>query len=181
MDYEEEIIYEPLELPNRKRPLRFRVARGLAVGFVCFVAFILSLVAFYEFYPVENTDFETPEVSLECSYHPDGFFTVNITDAGDRKPGVGGSEYYLMDGNGTRIPGMYGILEEIYCRNMSYAQFNISFNDSNGDAGIGPGDSFIIRSVEGGGPADVGMIFELKFGRTGDTIGKVRLSKENGA
>lgn len=125
----------------------------------------------------EDTDRQTPEFTLESSYQNEScLFIVNITDV-DWTCGVTATEFYLEHENGTQVPGEWGNVEDIYGLNMSYAPFNLSFDDKDRNGMMNTGDCFFIRSVEDGGPADVGMIFELRFSVTGKTMGKVRLTK----
>ena len=139
----------------------------------------LAVVIYNWTLQTEDYDIRSPKLTLQCSYNEDGFFIVNITDA-DRKPGVTSSIYYLEDGNGIQVPEESGYyVSQIYGLNMSYAPYNISFDDNDSNGRMSTGDSFIIRSMEKRGSADEGYIFKLVYGITGDTMGTVRLSKGN--
>lgn len=142
------------------------------------IILILVPLAYVMIVPQPEEDWPTPKIKLRSSYQEDGFFIVNITDV-DGSCSVVHGEFYLEDGNGTLIPGVCGHVTDIYGLNMFYKGYNFSFMDNDRDGEISAGDNFTIRSVEDGGPADVGMIFELRFSVTGKTMGTVRLSKEN--
>jgi len=176
MDYDEEIGYEPLELQDKKRKRRIRVMKGLAICLGCLAVLTFAIMIYNLALQTQDNELRSPKLSLQCSYQEDGFFIVNIIDA-DVDAGVTSSYYYLEDGNGTQILEICGSVDDIYELNMAYAAYNISFADNDSNGGIGPGDHVIIRSVEGGGAADEGYTFRLRFGPTGDTMGKVRLSK----
>jgi len=58
---------------------------------------------------------------------------------------VFGAYYYIYDGDGTRIEGLEGYVEEIYGLNFDDFQTNLSFIDNDKDSNISKGDAFKVK------------------------------------
>ena len=94
-------------------------------------------------------------------------------------PSVFIMSYYLIDDRGVSVPGVQGMVADIYGLDIYDKYTNVSFHDNDRDGKMSAGDDFYLKNAVNGGQWQPGYKLQLNISQA-ETVEKVEISVNNG-
>jgi len=105
--------------------------------------------------------------------------TNTIVSVDPTPPSVLIMSYYLIDDRGVSVPGVQGIVADIYGLDIYDEYTNVSFHDNDRDGKMSAGDDFYLKDMDHGGQWQMGYEFRLNISQS-ETVERVEVSVNNG-